>query len=164
MQHLFRFIGSSARYTSVSMNNATPRLVYAALCALGFCAILGGAWWETARFRRLNDKRDSMPGQLKIRLVSAALWLFIFGLNVYAVLFLWPDAVPRTPLYKAQARELAIVMGSAFALLFPALVLMIIDFIHTSRERRAQALKFQSEMAQVLHEQGERAKSEQSST
>ncbi len=140
------------------MNDATPRLIYAALCALGFCAILGGAWWEAARFRRLNDKRDSMPGQLKLRLASAVLWLLIFGAQVYAVLFLWPDATPRTPLYKAQARELAIVMGSAFALLFPALVLMIVDFLHTSRERRAQTLKFQSEMAQVLREQMQKSK------
>ena len=146
------------------MNNATPRLIYAALCAVGFCGILFGAWWEAARFRRLNDKRDSMPGQLRLRLVSAALWLVIFGAQVYAVLFLWPDAAPRTPLYKAQARELAIVMGSAFLLLFPALVLLFIDFMHTARERRTHTLKFHQDMAQILREQTELAKIEQSST
>ena len=156
--------GEAARYTSFPMNNATPRLIYAALCALGFCGILFGAWWEVARFRRLNDKRDSMPGQLRLRLISAVLWLFIFGAQVYAVLFLWPDATPRTPLYKAQARELAIVMGGAFALLFPALVLLFIDFMHTARERRAHTLKFHQEMSEILRQQTERAKSDQSST
>ncbi len=144
------------------MNNFNSRAVFAALCAIGFFAILCGAWWEISRVNSGRHGDDvPMSRQLKLRLFSAFVWMLIFAANFYAVVWLWPHAAPHTPLLKTQARRFLSVIGGAFCLLLPALGLLLIDLRQTARERQIQSEKRQREFAAILNET---PKSETSST
>jgi polyferredoxin len=81
------------------MSTASTRLVFSLVCALAAGAVLFGAWWELARFRRAATRGESSlpPRQLRLRLFSAVLWALIFAAFGYAVSNLWPNAAPRSP-------------------------------------------------------------------
>lgn len=148
------------------MNWSSPRGIFALLCLVGFCVILFGAWWEVARVRRLapEDKVFALSHQLKMRLMSAAIWLVIIAANFYAVVWLWPTAAPGTPLLKSQARLFAGVLLGAFALLIPAFILLFSDLMSTSRARREGIALRQQNMAKLLEEAAQAAKHRKSST
>lgn len=150
------------------MNWSSSRGVFAILCLVGFIVILFGAWWEVARVRRLapEDEAFAMSRQLKLRLMSAAIWLIIIAANFYAVVWLWPTAAPHTPLLKSQAKHFATVVLGGFALLIPAFILLFSDLMNTSRARREGIELRQQNMAKLLDEaaRAKAAKQSQSST
>lgn len=133
------------------MSSSPSRFIFAAFCAVGFIVIAFGAWWEIARLGRGAPDKNAVA-LLKLRLFSAALWLFIFGLNFYAVMWLWPHAAPHTPELKSEARRFLLVVASGFFLLIPAFALLTLDLLRTSRERRLQAAQRQHQMALLLSE------------
>jgi hypothetical protein len=149
------------------MNWSSSRGVFAILCLVGFIVILFGAWWEVARVRRLapEDEAFAMSRQLKLRLMSAAIWLIIIAANFYAVVWLWPTAAPHTPLLKSQARLFAGVLLGGFLLLIPAFILLFSDLMNTSRARREGVELRQQNMAKLLDEaaRAKAAKQSQSS-
>ncbi|HVF85828.1 MAG TPA: hypothetical protein VM821_07580 [Abditibacteriaceae bacterium] len=150
------------------MNWSSPRGIFALLCLVVFVLILFGAWWEVARVRRLapEDAAFARSRQLKLRLMSAAIWLIIIAANFYAVVWLWPTAPPHTPLLKSQARLFAGVLLGSFALLIPAFLLLFFDLMNTSRARREGIALRQQNMAKLLEEaaRSQAAKRSQSST
>ncbi len=139
------------------MNVSSSRAVFASLCAIGFFAILCGAWWETARVSRGDNV--PMSRQLRLRLVSAAFWLLIFGTNFYAVVWLWPVGTQRTPQLKEQARHFLFTVGGAFCLLIPALILLLLDLKQTARERQIQSERRQQKFAEVLQSAAQKRQS-----
>lgn len=148
------------------MNWSSPRGIFALLCLVVFVVILFGAWWEVARVRRLAPEDQALSRQLKLRLMSAAIWLIIIAANFYAVVWLWPTAPPNTPLLKSQARLFAGVLLGGFALLIPAFILLFFDLMNTSRARREGIVLRQQNMAKLLEEaaRSQAAKQARSST
>ncbi len=144
----------AARYTLALMNWSSPRGIFAILCLIGFVVIAFGTWWETARVRGLTpaDKALAPSHQLKLRLMSAAIWLLIFAANFYAVVWLWPTGAPHSPQLKSSAKLFAAVLMGGFSLLIPAFLLLFIDLMNTSRTRREAVVLRQQNMAQLLDE------------
>jgi hypothetical protein len=63
------------------------------------------------------------------------------------------------PELKAQAKLFLLVLSGSCALMLPALILLILDFLQTSRLRREQTARLQSEMAAFLRQEAAKAKS-----
>lgn len=127
-----------------------PRLVFAALCALGILVIGYGAALEISRQKR--GVTLVSPRQYRIRLVSAAVWIVILLLSCYAVTDLWWVAryTPSgrlTPESRAEAIRFLKVLFGSFSLLVVGLVLFVFDMRQTAKERRALESKRQQEFA-----------------
>ena len=128
------------------MNSNSIRVIFAALCAIGFLAICLGLIFEYGRLRRGDSGLSAR--QLRWRLVSGSLWLLVLGSFFYATIFLWPSG----PQDLANARRFAGVIVGATALLILALVLTAFDIYLTYAASKLQRARFEhnaSEMARL---------------
>jgi len=121
------------------------RLIFAALCGVGFCAIGGAAVWEWNRFA--NGQSALSPRHFRWRLLSAAVWLVVLGTFAYATLALWPQNAAQT----ALARRFLLVSSGALVLMVFAFVLMAVDIFWTVQVGRRNQLR-RSQISQATLE------------
>jgi len=137
-----------------------PRLAFALLCVLGTLAIATGAFLEIARARR----GDSLlaPWHLRLRLMSALVWVIVLLSLAGAVTLLWPT--PNASINQ-KLQFLSVINGVALLLLL-ALALLGGDFWILWRTRRrverAQAVRFARELHSLAETETERARAAQS--
>lgn len=166
------------------MSDARARFGFALLCALLMVAIGMGAVWEIVRFRRSarntalagsSGGTDSTSGpgsiaagslvstrQLRLRLISAVLWMAVLGTLAYAVTALWP-LEGRTLQGRAQASRFAWVVITALGLMLAAFALLVYDVIQVARERRLQTARLHQSLADLARAEAERLREAQES-
>lgn len=160
------------------MNEPAARNLFALLCALAAIAVAGGALLEVARFRRA--RRDNLapfsgdaaspnaastrvapialvsPRQFKLRLLAAALWIFVLALLAYSVTAWWPQQ-GNLP----EARRFATAIGAVLLLIFMALSLLIYDVLQVARARTLQAAQANAEFAALLRQEAAKLREQQ---
>ena len=96
------------------------------------------------------------PRQSKLRLLAAALWIFVLALLAYSVTAWWPQ-----PGNLPEARRFATAIGAALLLVCAALSLLIYDVIQIARARTLQAAQSSAEFAAMLREEAAKLREEQ---
>ncbi len=163
------------------MADARTRFGFALLCALLMVAIGMGAVWEIVRFRRSAPEEQRSAAatpavqaaraasqqaawvstrQLRLRLLSAVLWMAVLGTLAYAVTALWP-LEGRTLQGRAQASRFAWVVIAALGLMLVAFALLVYDVIQVARERRLQTARLHQSLADLARAEAERLRESQ---
>lgn len=152
------------------MSDDRARFGFALLCALLMVAIGMGAVWEIARFRRSVREESAKAAigeaaadagglvstrQLRLRLLSAALWMAVLGALAYAVTVLWP-LEGRSLQGKAQVSRFATVVGGALCLMLVAFALLVYDVIQVARQQRLQTARLHQSFADMARSEAAR--------
>lgn len=132
------------------------RVAFALLCVLAMIAVVCGAVYEVGRTRREAAERQgeaargeilrdlAPPGQLRLRLFSASVWILALGSFAFAMLWLWPSAGDRV-----MARKFLSVVSGASLLLLVALWLLAYDLWQVWRLRRARERAFERQLETI---------------
>ncbi|MBV9867134.1 MAG: hypothetical protein JO316_17400 [Abitibacteriaceae bacterium] len=132
------------------------KTAFALLCLLGIIAITTGACLELVRKRRGESVISA--NQLRLRMMSAVIWLIILGSLCYAVLFLWPEAGNMQ-----QARQFLSVVSGSFLLFGIALLLLLYDVWQVNRARRQHEVRFNQQLAAMARMEVEQMQKTRSS-
>lgn len=112
---------------------------FALLCLAGVVAIATGAALEINRMRR-GESIISL-GHLRLRLVSALVWMALLGSTAYALLYLWP-----APGDAEQARRFLSVVSGVIVLLVIGMALLLYDVWQVGRQQRRQQERFNRQL------------------
>ncbi len=121
------------------MSTPAAKTAFAVLCILGIIAIGIGMLLELNRKRR-GDSVIS-PRQLRLRLMSAIIWLIVLGSLFYAVIFLWPQRGDQE-----QARRFLSVLSGSLLLIVLAIGLLFYDFWQVLREGQRHEAQFEQQL------------------
>lgn len=112
-----------------TMSSLAIRVTIAVICLLMSLGIITGAWLEIARARR--GESLLAVWQLRLRLISAFIWILVLFAVSCLVVKMWP-----TPLTtKAEAVEAAKVLAGIVSLIAIAMVLLAVDMVFLTRAR-----------------------------
>lgn len=139
------------------MPAATAKTLFITSCLLCLIAIATGAVLEVLRQKR--GESLLRPGQLRLRVFSALVWMLALGSLAYAVAFLWPQKGDVI-----QARKFLSVISGATMLLFIGVLLLGYDVWQVLKARRIKEAEFNLQLLDMAREEIEKAKTGQNSS
>lgn len=120
------------------MPNWDIKTGFALLCLLAMLAVGAGALLEINRTRR--GESIITLNHLRLRVLSAVVWMLILGSMACTLLVLWPEAGDE----RAKLRFLSVTSG-IFLLLIIGLLLLLYDVWRVSLQRRQQQKRFEQQ-------------------
>jgi hypothetical protein len=143
----------------VFMTDEVQRGGFALLCVLCAIAITTGGWIEMARVRR--GESLLAPRHFRVRLLSAAIWVFALLSLAGAVTIWWPKV---NATFNQRLQSFAILNG-AFCLIVVALLLLVVDMWMLASARRKvereQTLRFSEQLRDLAEKETVRLRAEQ---
>lgn len=119
------------------MNDTAARAIFSVLCLLAVVAVAAGGVLEVLRQQR--GESLLRPGQFRLRIFSAFIWIIILGSLSFAVSYLWPYD-------RESARNFLAVVSGAMSLLVIALFLLAYDVWQVGKQRRASEQKINQQL------------------
>jgi type VI protein secretion system component VasK len=128
------------------MTASAAKTIFAVSCIVCLLAIATGAILEVLRQKR--GESLLRPGQFRLRMFSALIWLIALGSLAYAVAFLWPQKGDLV-----QARKFISLISGALTLIFIAVLLLAYDMWQLARARKINEAQFQRHLAELAREE-----------
>jgi type VI protein secretion system component VasK len=126
------------------MSDTTARAIFSGLCLVAMLVIAIGGVLEI--LRQTRGESLLRPGQFRLRIFSALVWIILLGALSFAVAFLWPYD-------KDSARKFASVVSGALILLVIALLLLAYDVWQTTRQRQLSKRRFDHQLEDLAREE-----------
>ena len=126
------------------MSDTTARAIFSGLCLAAMLAIAVGGVLEI--LRQTRGESLLRPGQFRLRIFSALVWIILLGALSFAVAFLWPHD-------KNSARQFLAMFSGAMFLFVIALFLLAYDVWQTNRQRQISERRFEHQLEDLAREE-----------
>jgi hypothetical protein len=126
------------------MSDTTARAIFSGLCLVAILIVAIGAVLEV--LRQTRGESLLRPGQFRLRIFSALVWMILLGALSFAVAFLWPHD-------KDSARKFVSVVSGSLVLLLIALLLLAYDVWQTTCQRQLSERRFDHQLEDLAREE-----------